>query len=283
MTNCPPKLRGDLSKWLMEINTGVYVGHLNARVREALWKRICENIRDGQATMVFTTNNEQHMDFYVHNTSWTPVDFNGIKLIKHPDRLNYTPKDELQCGFSNEAKRLMSKRRRKKSSADSYIILDIETTGLSIENDDIIEIGAIEIRGANVVKEYSELISINVSVPETIRRVTGIDNEMLKEKGRDICDVLRKLFEIISGKTVFIYNAPFDLGFLKKEAERNNLEFPDINVKDLLVEARSKISNAVNYKLEVIAEHLGIICKQKHRAVDDCRLLHEVYIKLNEI
>lgn len=283
MTNCPPKLRGDLSKWLMEINTGVYVGHLNTRVREALWKRICENIRDGQATMVFTTNNEQHMDFYVHNTSWQPVDFNGIKLIKHPDMLNYTPKDELQCGFSNEAKRLMSKRRRKKSSADSYVILDIETTGFSIENDDIIEIGAIEIRGANVVKEYSELISINVSVPETIRRVTGIDNNMLKEKGRDICDVLRKLFEIISGKTVFIYNAPFDLGFLKKEAERNNLEFPDINVKDLLVEARSKISDAANYKLEVIAEHLGIICKQKHRAVDDCRLLHEVYIKLNEI
>lgn len=283
MTNCPPKLRGDLSKWLMEINTGVYVGHLNARVREALWKRICENIRDGQATMVFTTNNEQHMDFYVHNTSWKPVDFNGIKLIKHPDRLNYTPKNELQCGFSNEAKRLMSKRRRKKSSADSYVILDIETTGLSIENDDIIEIGAIEIRGANVVKEYSELISINVSVPETIRRVTGIDNEMLKEKGRDICDVLKKLFDIISGKTVFIYNATFDLGFLKKEAERNNLEFPDINVKDLLVEARSKISDAANYKLEVIAEHLGIRCKQKHRAVDDCRLLHEVYIKLNEI
>ena len=52
LTNCPPKLRGDLSKWLLEINTGVYVGQVSARVREALWKRICENVGSGQAAMV---------------------------------------------------------------------------------------------------------------------------------------------------------------------------------------------------------------------------------------
>ena len=88
IANCPPKLRGDLSKWLLEINTGVYVGRVSARVREALWQRVCENIRDGQATMVFTANNEQHMDFYVHNTAWEPVDLDGIKLMKHPHRHN---------------------------------------------------------------------------------------------------------------------------------------------------------------------------------------------------
>lgn len=119
MTNCPPKLRGDLSKWLLEINTGVYVGHVNARVREALWKRICENIHEGQATMVFTTNNEQHMDFYVHNTSWKPVDLDGIKLIKHPDKFKYMQEDGLQHGFSNEAKRLMGKRKRNRLSSNS--------------------------------------------------------------------------------------------------------------------------------------------------------------------
>ena len=64
MTNCPPKLRGDLSKWLLEINTGVYVGNVNARVRELIWKRVCENIKNGQATLVFPANNEQHMDMY---------------------------------------------------------------------------------------------------------------------------------------------------------------------------------------------------------------------------
>ena len=50
VTNCPPGLRGDLSKWLNEINAGVYVGRLSARVREELWDRVCIHIKNGQAT-----------------------------------------------------------------------------------------------------------------------------------------------------------------------------------------------------------------------------------------
>ena len=59
VANCPAGLRGDLSKWLCEINTGVYVGRINARVREELWERVCKNIKNGQATMVYSVNNEQ--------------------------------------------------------------------------------------------------------------------------------------------------------------------------------------------------------------------------------
>ena len=44
LTDCPPKLRGDLSKWLCEINTGVYVGNLSGRVRDELWERVCSNL-----------------------------------------------------------------------------------------------------------------------------------------------------------------------------------------------------------------------------------------------
>ena len=57
MTNCPPSLRGDLSKWLCEINTGVYVGNVSSRVRDAIWDRVCENLKNGQATLVFNTTN----------------------------------------------------------------------------------------------------------------------------------------------------------------------------------------------------------------------------------
>ena len=51
LSDCPPKVRGDLSKWLCEINTGVFVGNVSSRVREEVWQRICENIKSGQATM----------------------------------------------------------------------------------------------------------------------------------------------------------------------------------------------------------------------------------------
>ena len=283
MTNCPPKLRGDLSKWLLEINTGVYVGHVNAIVRDALWKRICENIHDGQATMVFTTNNEQHMDFYVHNTSWIPVDLDGIKLMKHPDKLRCPSKSELPEGYSDEAKRLIGKRRRRKSSSEGCVILDIETTGLSAEKYNIIEIGAIEIKNGEIIREYGDLISYNGIIPETVKQLTGINEDMLKEKGKDINEALKELFEFISGKTVLIYNAAFDLGFLEKEANQNKIDFPYINSKDLLSEARNKIDGLENYKLETVAEYLGLHCKQLHRAVEDCKYLYEVYKKLNEI
>lgn len=53
MTDCPPRLRGDLSKWLCEINTGVYVGHVSSHVRDALWDRVCQNLKSGRGTMVY--------------------------------------------------------------------------------------------------------------------------------------------------------------------------------------------------------------------------------------
>ena len=103
MTNCPPKLRGDLSKWLCEINTGVYVGNVSSRVRDALWERVCQNLKNGQATMVFTTAGEQRMDFRTHNTTWEMVDFDGIKLMRRPLPQMEQNQLDLKPGFSKAA------------------------------------------------------------------------------------------------------------------------------------------------------------------------------------
>ena len=82
MTNCPPRLRGDLSKWLCEINTGVYVGNVSSRVRDAVWDRVCQNLKNGQATLVYTAAGEQRMEFRTHNTSWEAVDFDGRQVLR---------------------------------------------------------------------------------------------------------------------------------------------------------------------------------------------------------
>ena len=84
LSKCPQGLKGDVTKWLMEVNTGVYVGKLSARVRDLLWKRVCEHCGSGKATMVFTVRNEQGFSFYVHNTDWKPTDFDGLLLLKKP-------------------------------------------------------------------------------------------------------------------------------------------------------------------------------------------------------
>lgn len=78
----PEKLRGELTRWLLEISTGVYIGHLSARVRDRLWDRIVDDVSTGRALMVWSTRNEQRMQFRVHNHSWTVEDFDGISLMR---------------------------------------------------------------------------------------------------------------------------------------------------------------------------------------------------------
>ena len=280
MTNCPPKLRGDLSKWLIEINTGVYVGQVNAKVRNALWKRVCDNISNGQATMVFTTNTEQHMDFYVHNTSWKPVDFDGIKLMKHPDNHQI---DTLPPGFSNDSKRLLNKRRRRRNTVDSYIVLDLETTGLNPEKDSIIEIGAIEVRDSEICKIYEKLLICNCAIPKTVFDLTGINDELLKKEGTDPKEALKGLFEFIADRRVLIYNVSFDISFMKKLSEQLDLDYPDFVIEDVLLKVKNKLKGLNNYKLQTVAEYLNVNLTQAHRAINDCKLLNEVYSKLNRI
>ena len=284
MTNCPPKLRGDLSKWLLEINTGVYVGNVNARVRELIWKRVCENIKDGQATMVFPANNEQHMDFYVHNTSWQPVDLDGIKLMKHP-RTSYDQNEPLKSGFSNAAKRQMGLRKSRQKAANrdnSFVIIDIETTGLSAETDGIIEIGAIRVVNGKIAEEYEQLICVDKKIPQNISALTGITQEQINENGKPIQEVLPSLIDFINDSEVVGYNVDFDREFLLAQCDKLGMDITKVKFTDVMVTIKNKLKGMRSYKLESVAKRLGIKTKQQHRALADCHLLYRVYCKLNE-
>lgn len=78
----PEKLRGELTRWLLEVAAGVYVGHVPARIRELLWLRIIEDVGRGRALMVWSRRGEQRLDFRAHNHAWTPEDFDGITLMR---------------------------------------------------------------------------------------------------------------------------------------------------------------------------------------------------------
>lgn len=81
---CPAGLRGQLTRWLLEISPGVFVGRVSTRVRELLWSRVKELSREGRAIMVFQARNEQRLDFLVHRSDWVPVDREGVRLIMRP-------------------------------------------------------------------------------------------------------------------------------------------------------------------------------------------------------
>lgn len=109
LTACPTGLRGDVSRWLLEIAPGVFVGHVTARVRDRLWERIVDTLKDGRAIMVFSARNEQHMDFRVFRSDWRPVDCDGLQLIRHPGESDEQESLETfagkpRRGWSNAAK-----------------------------------------------------------------------------------------------------------------------------------------------------------------------------------
>lgn len=284
MTNCPPKLRGDLSKWLCEINTGVYVGNMSSRVRDALWDRVCQNLKSGSATMVYTTNNEQKMDFRVHNTTWTPVDFDGVKLMRRP-RQTGDADFFLKPGFSNAYKYRAAHQRQRPhaSKKDSYIVMDLETTGVHHSQDTIIEFGAIKIEDGVQTESFSCLVRYERPLPPQIVSLTGITDALLNEQGIALEQALAEFLDFIGSEKLVGYNLSFDLDFLRKACKQFDRKFPSNQRIDLMSTARRKVNGVANYKLETLADHFSLPHERLHRALEDCELQYKLYCKLNEI
>lgn len=297
LEKCPPSLRGDLTKWLQEINTGVYAGNVNARVRDQLWERICANIRSGRATMAWSARGEQGMSFRVHNTAWQPVDYDGITLMVRPDEIGAKLEGSgLRPGFSKAAKARMMQRVEAKrrdgehlevasvrDDAPSYVVVDVETTGLNCDADRILEIGAIKVRGGAPADEFCSLVRCDVPIPAEAAKLTGITDEMLASAGRPIEDVMKEFAEFIADERVVCHNARFDIGFLMAAAKRCGIGIMrGSKCEDTLMIARRKIKGLKSFKLVEIAKLFDLDTSGAHRAIKDCYLTHQIYEALSE-
>lgn len=285
LTDCPPALRGDLSKWLQEISTGVYVGKVSKRVRDELWTRVKENIRTGRATMVYSTNNEQGMDFLVHNSGWTPIEFDGLKLMLRPIHAHLPRQDGLKAGFSKaakiqSAKRFAQPRRSRISSPERYVVLDLETTGLSASNDAIIEIGAIRVEQGEFISQFHSLIKPERPVPPTVLELTGLTESILLNEGKSLSQVLPDLLSFIGDLPIVSHNVNFETAFLRSACDQNGLQMVSNRSIDTLNLARKLIKGIPNYKLSSVMEYFDIDLPQSHRSIDDCIATKKVFEKL---
>jgi len=84
----PPRLKGRLAAWLLEVRSGVFVGDYSARTRARIWEQVGAYIEDGDAVMVWRAPTDQGFDFAtVGRNRRTPVDFDGLKLVAfHPEK-----------------------------------------------------------------------------------------------------------------------------------------------------------------------------------------------------
>jgi CRISPR-associated protein Cas2 len=81
----PTSVRGELTRWMLEIHAGVFVGNLSAIVRDLLWEYVCDKMRDGAGALVYHTNSEQNFDLrFCGKTNRRPRDFDGLRLMQIP-------------------------------------------------------------------------------------------------------------------------------------------------------------------------------------------------------
>ncbi len=81
----PPGLRGELTRWMVELHSGVFVGTLSSLVRERLWSRVIDRVRDGAAILVYSAASEQGFTIRTYGpTSREVVDFDGLLLVRTP-------------------------------------------------------------------------------------------------------------------------------------------------------------------------------------------------------
>ncbi|MDR1605593.1 MAG: type I-E CRISPR-associated endoribonuclease Cas2e [Streptococcaceae bacterium] len=283
ITKAPAKLRGDLTKWMQEISTGVYVGNFNSRVREKLWQRIIESIENGQATMSYSSRNEIGYEFQTFRTSRIGVDYDGIPLVMLP--MIVEDKSLLKHGFSDaskfqQIKKFSQNNRVLTQKKLSYVVIDIETTGLNPETDQMIEIGAIKINH-NQISEFQMLVEFNKTLPKNITELTGITDEMLRKDGQEIKLVMKEFVRFIEDYPLVGYNIDFDKKFILNTIKRcggSDFKNPFI---DLLSFVKKEKMFLANYKLQTVLKAYDILDTLPHRALQDSRLTAELATKVN--
>ena len=279
----PQALRGDLTKWMQEITTGVYIGNFNTKVREKLWKRVKENVKDGEATLSFSYRNELGYQFDTHNTSFSNIDMDGIPLVFIPNE-NVDEKREIKHGFSNAAKFRNAKRymaHKTKLDSKDFVIIDIETDGLDKDKDSIIEIGAVKSVGGRI-SEFQSLISCEGILPKHIVAMTGINTNMLKTNGRSEEAVLKDFKDFIGDLDIIGYNVSFDIEFIDIALSKFELEKLKNKRYDLMKFVKNEKLFLSNYKLQTVIKEYGVGDEVPHRALEDARLIYKLALKVNK-
>lgn len=164
---------------------------------------------------------------------------------------------------------------------DTFIVFDIETTGLSSSKDMITEIGAVKIKNGEVIDTFSQLINPEIPIPEFITNLTGITNDMVKDKPT-IKTVIKDFKDFIASDVLVAHNASFDVGFVRDKLKLINTDLTN-PVLDTLELSRAVFPNLKSHKLNLVAKYLNISLVNHHRAVDDATATSEIFLKIMDI
>ena len=199
----------------------------------------------------------------------------GKKLSKDDDKMKVIFGCEMYM-IDDEAL-MITNPKDKKIDEEEFVVFDIETTGLNSHTNKIIEIGAVKIKAGRIIDRYSQLINPGISIPYHITEITSITNEQVANQPK-IDEVIGKFVEFIGDAVLVAHNAPFDMGFIKRDIkEYLNIDL-ESSVIDTLQMARDLFPDFKKYGLGDLNKALGLALEKHHRAVDDSQATANMFI-----
>ena len=165
----------------------------------------------------------------------------------------------------------------KKIDDEEFVVFDIETTGLNSHTNEIIEIGAVKIKAGRIVDRYSQLINPGRPIPYHITEITSITDEQVANEPK-IDKVIGKFVDFVGDAVLVAHNAPFDMGFIKRDIKKYLSIDYQCSVIDTLQMARDLFPDLKKYGLGDLNKTLGLALEKHHRAVDDSQATANMFI-----
>lgn len=199
-----------------------------------------------------------------------------------PDAMNAAKSNGIKVlygveGYLVEDDALIIENHNDKDLSQSFVVFDIETTGFSNINDKITEIGAVKIENFKIVDRFSELINPQKDISYKIQELTGITNDMVRNKPT-IEEILPKFMEFVGDSVLVAHNAEFDTGFISQKCREQGLEYNNNSI-DTLMLSRILLPHLKRFRLNLIAKELGVQLLNHHRAVDDAEATAQIFLK----
>ena len=162
---------------------------------------------------------------------------------------------------------------------EKYVVVDIETTGLSPQQNEIIEISAIRYENGRKKDTFSTLIKPENEIPYFITRLTGISNKMVTG-APGIKEAVTDFMNYVSDDIIIGYNVNFDVNFIYDKLLENCSVKLGNDFVDVLRIARVLLTNLSSHKQTAVAEYYGLSTSGAHRAMKDCELCNAIFVQL---
>jgi len=185
----------------------------------------------------------------------------------------------VEANVVNDSVSIVTQPRDGELASETYVVFDIETTGLSINHNKIIEIAGVKLRDGKEIGRYSSFVNPHERIPYHITQLTNIHDDMVKD-APELAEVLREFVAFAEDSVLVAHNARFDMGFIQAACRTIGIEPLTNPSLDTLELARMLFPSMKNHRLNTLADKFNVSLDNHHRAIDDTVALASILLAL---